>query len=114
MIQRVYNILKPLNIPIQHILRPNIGSSKTGISYHFFNEGYELHGDGEGIEEGGSLQIDIFSTSDYSNIVRQVKNLMIVNKFRLADMRDNDDSFSNVRYYHKVLIFNYSEREVLK
>lgn len=114
MIQTVYNILKPLNIPIKYILRPDIsGSSKIGISYHFFNEGYELYSDGEGIEEGGSLQIDVFSTIDYSSVVNQIRNQMKVNKFRLADMRDNDDSFSNVQYYHKILIFNYSTREVL-
>lgn len=114
MIQTVYNILKPLNIPIQYILRPDIsGSPKIGISYHFFNENYELHGDGEGKEFGGSLQIDIFSTVDYSNIVKQVKSLMKANKFRLADSWDSDDSFSNVKYYHKILIFNYSEKEVM-
>ena len=36
MIQKVYDILKPLKVPIQYILRPDIsGSSKIGISYHF-------------------------------------------------------------------------------
>ena len=113
MIQRVYEILNPLNIPIQYVLRPDIDSSKIGISYHFFNESNELYGDGEGIKEGGVLQVDIFSTIDYSIIVKQVKNLLKANKFRFADGRDNDDSFSNVKYYHKVLIFNYVEEEVL-
>ena len=113
MIQKVYEILKPLNIPILYILRPEIsGTNKIGISYHFFSEGYNLHGDGEGIELGGSLQIDVFSTIDYTNIVTQIRNLMKQNKFRLSDMRDSDDSFSNVKYYHKILIFNYSEGEV--
>lgn len=114
MIQKVYDILKPLNIPILYILRPEIDSSnKIGISYHFFNESDNLYGDGEGMEFGGSLQIDIFSTVDYTTVVNQVKDLMKANKFRLADMRDSDDSFSNVKYYHKTLIFNYSEKEVL-
>lgn len=112
MIQRVYNILEPLNIPIQHILRPKIDSSKIGISYHFFNESYNLYADGEGKEFGGVLQIDIFSTVDYTSIVKQVKDLMKSNKFRLADSRDSDDSLSNIQYYHKILIFNYSEKEV--
>lgn len=112
MIQKVYNILKPLNIPIQYVLRPEI-SNKIGISYHFFNESDNLYGDGEGKEFGGSLQIDIFSTVDYTTVVNQVKDLMKANKFRLADMRDGDDSFSNVKYYHKILIFNYSEKEVM-
>lgn len=113
MIQTVYNILKPLNIPVKYILRPDIsGSSKIGISYHFFNESPNLYGDGEGKEEGGVLQIDIFSTVDFTSTVNQVKTLMKSNKFRLADGRDSDDSFSNVQYYHKILIFNYSEKEV--
>lgn len=114
MIQRVYNILKPLDIPIAYILRPDIsGSSRIGISYHFFNESNNLYGDGEGMEFGGSLQIDIFSLVDYTNVIKQVKGLMKSNKFRLADMRDSDDSFNSVKYYHKILIFNYSEKEVL-
>lgn len=114
MIQKVYDILKPLKVPIQYILRPDIsGSSKIGISYHFFNESDNLYGDGEGMEFGGSLQIDIFSLVDYTDVIKQVKELMKSNRFRLVDMRDSDDSFSNVQYYHKILIFNYSEREVL-
>lgn len=115
MIRKVYDILKPLGIPIQYILRPDIsGSSQIGISYHFFNESNKLYGDGEGKEFGGSLQVDIFSTIDYSSVVNQVRELLKVNKFRLADMRDGDDSFSNVSYYHKILIFNYAEKEVLR
>lgn len=114
MIQKVYDILKPLNIPIQYILRPDIsGNSKIGISYHFFNESDNLYGDGEGMEFGGSLQIDIFSLVDYTDVIKQVKELMKANKFRLADSWDSDDSFSNVKYYHKILIFNYSEKEVM-
>ena len=115
MINTVYNILKPLNIPTKFILRPNIDSSnKVGISYHFFNEGYNLHGDGQGKEPGGSVQIDVFSLVDYTNIVTQIKDLMKANKFRLAPggARDSDDTFNNVQYYHKILIFNYLESEV--
>ena len=115
MIQKVYNILSPLSIPILYILRPEInGTNKVGISYHFFSEGYELHGDGEGNEPGGSIQIDIFSLIDYTSMVNQVKSIMKENKFRLADMRDSDDSLDNVKYYHKIMIFNYAESEVNK
>lgn len=113
MIQRVKNILEPLNVPVLFVLRPEINSSKnTGISYHFFNEGYDIHGDGEGNEFGGSLQVDVFSTIDYTDIIEQIKILMKQNKFRLSDMRDSDDSLNNIKYYHKIMIFNYSEREV--
>lgn len=113
MIQKVNEILKPLNLPISYILRPEIsGANKIGISYHFFSEGYGLHGDGDGNEFGGSLQVDIFSTVDYTETINQARQLLESAKFRLADMTDSDDSLRNVKYYHKILIFNYSEGEV--
>lgn len=113
MINKVYDILKTLNIPIQHLLRPAINpESKVGISYHFFNEGYEVYGDGKGKEEGGSLQIDIFSTIDYSTIVKQVKELLEKHGFRYYDGRDTDDSIDNTQLFQKILIFNYTESEV--
>lgn len=114
MIQKVYDILSPIGVPVQYTLRPDISTSKTGISYHFFNEGYELYADGKGEEFGGVLQVDVFSTVDYSSAVRQVQELLEESKFRLADMRDGDDGFEDsMKYYQKILIFNYSEREVL-
>ena len=114
MIQKVYNILSGIGVPVQYILRPDISTAKTGISYHFFNEGYELHGDGKGKELGGVLQVDVFSTIDYSSTVQQVRELLEAAKFRLADMRDGNDGFEDsMKYYQKILIFNYNEREVL-
>lgn len=113
MIQKVFDILSSLNVPVLHIIRPEInGSNSLGISYHFFSQGYELHGDGEGKAFGGSLQIDVFSLDDYTIIVNQIRDIMKENKFRLSDMRDSDDSIDKVKYYHKILIFNYSEEEV--
>lgn len=114
MIQKVYDILSVIGVPIQYILRPDISTAKTGISYHFFNEGYELYADGKGEEFGGVLQVDVFSTVDYSSIVQQTRALLEENKLRLADMRDGDDGFEDsMKYYHKILIFNYVESEVL-
>lgn len=116
MIQKVYDMLKPIGVPVRYILRPDIATEKNGISYHFFNEGYELYADGKGKELGGVLQVDVFSTVDYSGTVQQARALLEENKFRLVDMRDSEDSFdnvSNIKYYQKILIFNYVEREVL-
>ena len=46
--------------------------------------------------------------------VQQVRELLEAAKFRLADMRDGDDGFEDsMKYYQKILIFNYNEREVL-
>lgn len=113
MIQKVYDILKNTQIPTMFVLRPDIsGKNRSGVSYHFFSESYNLYGDSEGREFGGVLQIDVFSLDNYNDLVDQIKSLMKSNGFRLADCRDSDDSFNNVQYYHKVMIFNYVEREV--
>lgn len=116
MINTVYNLLKPLNIPVQYMLRPEINSTnKTGISYHFFSEGYQSYGDGRGTEFGGSLQVDVFSTVDYSSVVKQVRETLEANGFKHADSRDTSDSLnSNMQYYQKTMIFNYVERMVKK
>jgi hypothetical protein len=115
MIQKVYDILSGIGVPVQYILRPDISTTKTGISYHFFNEGYELYADGKGEEFGGVLQVDVFSTVDYSGTVRQVRERLEAAKFRLADMRDGNDGFEDsMKYYQKILILNYNEREVLE
>jgi hypothetical protein len=74
-----------------------------------------VYGDGKGAELGGVLQVDVFSTVDYSSTVQQIIVLLEQNKFRLADMRDSEDSFdgTGIKYYQKILLFNYNEREVL-
>lgn len=113
MITTVYNILKPLSIPVLYILRPDITKDKIGISYHFFGESYMLYSDGKGQRIGGALQVDIFATVDYSSIVKQAIALLESNGFRLVDSRDTYDSLStNIQYYQKTLIFNYIESEV--
>lgn len=107
----VYNAINDL-APTRHINRPDFGASKTVISYHFFNEGFGNYGDGLGISEGGSLQVDIFSKVDYTDIVKQVKKRLINKKFRFAGSYDTDDTVGSTNLYHKVLTFNYSESEV--
>lgn len=114
MINNVYELLKPLNIPIKWVKRPRFDTSNIVISYHFFNEGSELYGDGQAIEEGGSLQIDIFSKVDYSSVVKQVK-ILLTNAGFLMDTVEHDTEETlddNTSIYHKVLIFNYIESMV--
>lgn len=102
LISLVYDILKPLNVPVLWQLRPE---SLPGITYHFFNEGGELYGDGEEETSGAACQIDIWGKGDYTNIVEQVKKLMKQNGFLFMDGRD--DFESEIKVYHKILIFNY-------
>lgn len=113
MINRVNEILKETKISVQYVLRPDLEKADIAISYHFFNQGFDMYGGGQGKLESGVLQVDVFSTRDYTKEVKEVKDLLLKNKFRLADMRDSDDEFSKIKYYHKILIFNYLEEEVM-
>lgn len=113
MIMTVYNILKPLNLPIEFLKRPQFDTSKTVISYHFFNESDDNFGDGKANEEAGALQVDIFSKIDYTSTVREVKEALSSANFMYFSGHDDIESLSNSeQIYHKILIFNYVESEV--
>lgn len=114
MINKVYEILKPLKVPIKWQKRPSFDTTDTVMSYHFFNESELLRGDGLDTENGGALQIDIFSKKDYSSLAREVKALLKQNKFIFSEATDTlEELDKNTVIYHKVLTFKYIESEVL-
>lgn len=112
----VYNALKTLNLPTTFLKRPQFGVSQMVISYHFFNQGNDSFGDGKANEQTGSLQVDLFSKkADYESTVSEVKSLLDGANFMFSDGSDNIDKLSETeQLYHKVLIFNYVESEVIK
>lgn len=116
MIITVYNLLKNLDTPVKFLERPGFGLTKMCISYHFFNQGNTQYGDGKPIKKGGSLQVDVFSKKiDYTSIVGEIEDILSSANFRLFDKKDDIENLSNSeQIYHKILIFNYSESEVLR
>lgn len=114
MVNKVYIILKPLRVPIKWLKRPPFDASQIAISYHFFNEGDLIYGDGSVSEEGGALQVDIFSKVDYSSTIKEVKRLLKGAGFLFADGHpDAEEKLDdNTTVYHKILIFNYVESVV--
>lgn len=114
MINTVYKTLRPLGIPVQWQLRPDIGDHKFVVSFHFFNEGGLLYGDGEEELEGGTCQIDIFSTTDYTKLAKQIKKLMKERGFVPDSMQsDTIEDLGASKLYHKILLFDYIESEVM-
>lgn len=109
----VYDVLSPLNMPVLWQLRPN---AFPGLTYHFFNEQGELYGDGK--EKTGSVlcQVDVWSKDNYGAIKKQVKTNMKEAGFLYVSATDTYED--DVRLYHCVLVFNYyfederDEREV--
>lgn len=110
---KVYEILKSLKYPVSWQVRPKLDNKNTiVISFHFFNEGNSLFGNGKGIRQGGAVQVDVFSLVDYINVVNRVKQEMIKNKFRYYESYDDIEDVGNQQIYHKVILFNYDESEV--
>jgi hypothetical protein len=114
MIKKVFDMLNPLGYPIKWNERPKLDEQGIVISYHFFNEKGVLYGDGQIEDEEGTLQVDIFSVVDYSDVVKQVKTLLNASGiFYVTGKDDEEELDSNTRLFRKMLIFNYIEGEVI-
>lgn len=104
MIMKVYNILKDLGVPVKWNIRP---STFPSITYFFYNEYGQEFGDGEEIGTNYSLQVDIWSKNDFTELTEQVKNKLEESGFyRISANEFYED---DVKVYHKVLRFNYLE-----
>ena len=115
MINKVFNILEKLELPLRWNDTPPFDDKGIVIDYHFCGEVGCLFGDGITLYESGKLQVDVYSKVDYSVTVNQVKTLLIDAGFLFEDGSDNTEHLDdNTKLYHKVLIFNYSESEVME
>ena len=95
--------LKPLNIPVN--FQKYTGSADTYITfYNYFTSGEAFEDDSESIT-GYYLQIDVWSKTDYTEIVDKTRNLLIDKGFKRLNEFDlyEDDT----KTYHKVMKFYY-------
>ena len=113
MIDKVYTALRTFKLPVAYIVRPAFGSNKAVISYHFFNSTHAYYGDGEGQDFMGSLQVDIFYKRELKDLPRQIITELEKINFRFSYEDEYEDTLSGTRLYHKVLVFNYLESEVI-
>ena len=101
LVQHVRDILVPLGYPVTHQVR---SKQFPSLSYHFFNEGPALHGDGKIRREQCNCQIDIFTQNGKSYpIVRKIRQAMKEAGFLYV--RTDDNFESSIGVYHKVLVF---------
>lgn len=106
LINLVYDTLSPLDVPVLWQSRPE---DLPGITYYFFNEGGALYGDGDGVINSVSCQIDIWSRGDYTQLKEQVKSALKKAGFLFS--RATDTYEKDVKIYHCVMVFNYYFRE---
>lgn len=114
MINKVYDILKACNLPLEYNLRPDFDSKGIVLSYHVFNESVEAFEDGAEVESGGSLQVDIFAKRrvDFTAIKKQVKQLLKMNDFIGITSNDTQENVEGIGIInHVVITSNYLETE---
>jgi hypothetical protein len=101
----IIDSLKPLNIPV--CFQRYSGKAEAYITFHeYFSCGEEYEDDEESLT-AHYMQIDVWSKSDYMNIVSQVEEHLINAGFKRLNEIDLYEE--DTKIYHKGLKFYYLE-----
>ncbi|NFN85870.1 hypothetical protein FDF31_04725 [Clostridium sporogenes] len=101
----IIDTLKPLKIPVS--FQKYTGRKDTYITFHGYFTGGEEYEDDNEVLTAHYVQVDIWSKTDYTNIVKEVKEKLISVGFKRlneADLYEKD-----TRIYHKGMRFYYLE-----
>ncbi|NBI30736.1 hypothetical protein [Chengkuizengella marina] len=97
----VINALKDISIPVA--FQNYTGSEKIYITFFEYNQTSALNTDDEEQRTAHYIQVDVWSNTDYTNIVDQVKERMKLEDFSRtseADFYEKDTSI-----FHKAIRF---------
>jgi hypothetical protein len=99
----ILNTLKPLNVPVS--FQNYTGAALTYITFFEINQTPAIHADDEELQSNHSVQIDIWSKGDYTQLVTQVKDEM--KKVGFKRTFETELYESDTKTFHKVIRFNY-------
>jgi uncharacterized protein (DUF302 family) len=98
-----------VQIPVK-FLRYN-GNKTTYVTYMQQDANGSYAGDDEILGFVGFYDFDVYSKSDYSKVIEQIKVKMKENGFVWQPARDSQDMFEDdTGYYHKTLCFATHEQ----
>ncbi len=112
MIDKVYNTLKDFNVPLGYIKRVDFDATGISLCYHFYNEESVLYGDGNEIECGGGLQVDLFAEEgkDFRSIKKGIKKALLDLGMIGVTTTDSSEDITGVGIInHVVFQCNYIE-----
>jgi hypothetical protein len=101
----ILNALKPLGVPIRfQTLLDSDGDPDMYITFFEYNQTSALRADDVELKSRHSIQVDIWSKGDYTDMAKQVKEKLI----NIGFTRTMETEFfeAETRTYHKVLRFN--------
>lgn len=102
-LKKVKDSLASITVPVS--FQVYLGSETTYITYFCYNEQGEEWAENEEIATGYSVQVDIWSKTDYTTLVGQVTAAMLAAGFTRASSQDLYES--DTKTYHKALRFVY-------
>lgn len=101
----IIDALKPLNIPV--VFQKYSGKAETYITFHEYLASGEEFEDDEEYLTAHYVQVDVWSKSDYTDLVAKVKKLLIDAGFKR--LNEIDLCEEDTKMYHKGLKFYYLE-----
>lgn len=101
----IIDTLAPLNVPVE--FHSYNGDEPTYITFFEYNQRGALHGDDKELKTALFLQVDVFSKSDYTTLVEEVKHLLGEIGFTRSSEHGNYNEVTG--FYQKAISFNYVE-----
>jgi hypothetical protein len=101
----ILSTLSPTNVPVA--FQVYTGTATTYITFFEYNQQGKLFADDTEKSTQHSIQVDVWSTGNYSVLVEQVRSLMIGQKF----IRNSETEFyeNDTKVFHKVFRFYYAK-----
>lgn len=103
----IMDTLKPLNLPVANLRYASAAS--TYITFFTYNEQGEAWAEDKEITTGFYMQVDVWSTVDFTSLVEQVKSLLGNVGFSRTYVTELFEP--DTKLYHKVLRFVYYGRD---
>ncbi|MBP3038064.1 hypothetical protein J9303_00895 [Bacillaceae bacterium Marseille-Q3522] len=101
----IESTLEPIGIPVSFQTYP--GEETTYITYFEYNQRGALFAEDEEKRTAYSIQVDVWSQVDYTDVVKQVKSKLKATGF--IRQYEGEIYEDETETYHKILRFNYAQ-----
>lgn len=103
--KKVLDTLKPLNVPIGYLKYS--GEEDIYITFHEYLQSGDDFEDDEEVFTGHYVQVDVWSKTDYTELVKNIKSYLKLAGFKRLDESDFYEIDTDL--YHKGIRFFYLE-----
>lgn len=100
----ILKTLAPLKIPVSAMTYS--GKDDTYVIINEYNQASEMNADDKELITKYFYQIDVFSSDDYTDLVKSIRNAM--KKAGFGRMFESETYDSDVEKFRKIMRFNYN------